>query len=156
MRSVAIGLAVVLGASFALSTTASWSQQPDPLTGMAAIEKRQELMKSAGRATKAAGQMVKGETAWDADAAAAAMQTLVDVGTEFPTLFPDDSKTGGDTEAAPAIWDDKSDFEAHSASLAEDAGAAKTAAAGGLDAFKPAFGKAASNCRSCHEKFRTD
>jgi len=156
MRRMAIGLAVALGASFALSTTASWSQQPDTPTGTAAIEKRQELMKSAGRATKAAGQMVKGETAWDAAAAAAAMQTLVDVGTQFPTLFPDDSKTGGKTEAAPAIWEDKADFEAHAASLATDAEAAKMAAAGGLDAFKPAFGKAAGNCRSCHEKFRTD
>ncbi|MGX1306059.1 cytochrome c556 [Amorphus suaedae] len=154
MRTLAIGLAVALGASFALSTTASWSQQAP--TGMAAIEKRQELMKSAGRATKAAGQMVKGETAWDAAAAEAAMQTLVDVGTQFPTLFPDDSKTGGKTEAAPAIWEDKADFEAHAASLATDAEAAKMAAAGGLDAFKPAFGKAAGNCRSCHEKFRTD
>ena len=155
MRTIAVGLALALGATFALSTT-GWSQQPEALTGTAAIEKRQELMKSAGRATKAASQMVKGETAWDADAAAAAMQTLVDVGTQFPTLFPADSKTGNDTEAAAAIWDNPAEFEAIAATFAEDAKAAKLAAGNGLDAFKPAFGKAASNCRACHEKFRTD
>ena len=42
MRTIAVGLALALGATFALSTT-GWSQQPEALTGTAAIEKRQEV-----------------------------------------------------------------------------------------------------------------
>ena len=155
MRTIAVGLALALGATFALSTT-GWSQQPEALTGTAAIEKRQELMKSAGRATKAAGQMVKGETAWDADAAAAAMQTLVDVGTQFPTLFPADSKTGNDTEAAPAIWEKPDEFEAALVKFQEDTQAAIDAAPQDMESFKQAFGMVTQNCKGCHEEFRID
>lgn len=152
MKTFAAGLALLIGATFAIPATTAWSAEP---TGTDAIAKRQELMKSAGRAAKTSGDMVKGAKPWDQAAAEDAMQTLITVGTEFPGLFPDDSKTGHDTEAAPAIWENKADFEAHAASLAADAEAAKTAAASGLDAFKPAFGKTASNCGGCHEIYRT-
>ncbi|WP_018698182.1 c-type cytochrome [Amorphus coralli] len=154
MKTLALGVAAIIGAVALLPSTPAWTQ--DQLTGEAAIEKRQDLMKSAGRATKAAGQMVKGETDWDAAKASEAMQTLAEVGTTFPTLFPDDSKTGHDTEAAPAIWEKMDDFKALAASFAADAEAASAAAAEGLDAFKPAFGKVAGNCRDCHQQFRTD
>lgn len=154
MKRLAFGFAAVIGAAILLPSTPAWTQ--DGLTGEAAIEKRQELMKSAGQATKTAGQMVKGETEWDAAKAKEAMQTLVNVGTTFPTLFPEDSKTGHETEAAPAIWEKTDEFKAIAAKLADDAEGAMAAADQGLDAFKPAFGKAAGNCRDCHQQFRQD
>ena len=42
----------------------------------------------------------------------------------MPALFPDDSKTGGDTAALPAIWENKSDFDARFAAFGKDAAAA--------------------------------
>ncbi|MEW5423146.1 cytochrome c [Amorphus sp. 3PC139-8] len=152
MKMFAAGAAVLLAATIATPFSAAWSD--DAPMGVDAIAKRQELMKSVGRATKAAGDMVKGEKPWDQAVAEDAMDTLIEVGTTFPSLFPDDSKTGHDTEAAPAIWEQTAEFDAKAAALAEDAEAAKMAAANGLDAFKPAFGKTARNCRDCHEQFR--
>src|SRR3990172_7028171 len=46
---------------------------------------------------------------------------------KLPKLFPDDSKTGGDTEALPAIWENKKDFEERFLKLADAAKAAETA-----------------------------
>lgn len=152
MKMFAAGAAVLLAATIAMPLSSAWSDEAP--SGVDAIAKRQELMKSVGGATKAAGEMVKGAKPWDQAAAEDAMQTLINAGTTFPSLFPADSKTGHDTEAAPAIWEQTAAFEAKAASLVKDAEAAKMAAANGLDAFKPAFGKTAGNCRDCHEQFR--
>ena len=118
------------------------------------IADRQKLMKGIADATKAAAEMVQGKTAWDAAAAKAAMATIAANSEIFPTLFPAGTETGGDTEAAPKIWQTKADFDAISAKMASAAQAAGTAADGGLDAFKPAFGAMAANCKACHQDYR--
>lgn len=151
MKTLAFGLAMAMGIGCLLPLAPAAADEP---TGTDAIAERQDLMKSVGRATKAAGDMVKGAQPWDQAKAEEAMQTLIEAGTRFPSLFPEDSKTGHDTEAKAAIWDNFAEFEQISASLAEDAEAAKAAAANGLEAFQPAFGAAARNCRTCHEDFR--
>jgi cytochrome c556 len=40
-------------------------------------------------------------------------------------LFPDDSKTGGDTAALPLIWEKKSEFDAIFVKLGADSTAAR-------------------------------
>lgn len=118
------------------------------------IADRQKLMKGIADATKVSAEMVQGKTAWDAAAAKAAMATIAANSEIFPTLFPAGTETGGDTEAAPKIWATKSDFDAISAKMASAAQAAGAAADGGIDAFKPAFGAMAANCKACHEGYR--
>jgi cytochrome c556 len=118
------------------------------------IEDRQKLMKGIGDATKVSAEMVQGKTAWDAAAAKGAMATITANAKLFPTLFPAGTETGGDTEAAPKIWQDKAGFDAIAAKLASAAEAAESAADGGLDAFKPAFGAMAANCKACHQDYR--
>ena len=118
------------------------------------IAERQELMKTVGRSTKTAAEMVQGKTPYDAAAAKAAMTAIAEAAKTFPTLFPAGSETGGETEASPKIWEAKADFDAHAAKLAATAAAAAAAADGGLDAFKPAFGATAANCKGCHETYR--
>ena len=72
---------------------------------------------------------------------------------KLPTLFPENSKTGGDTAALPAIWDNKADFKAKFAKFGADAKAAQ-AAVKDLDSFKAAFPDMTKNCGGCHETYR--
>ena len=72
----------------------------------------------------------------------------------MPGLFPDTSKTGGETEALPKIWDDMADFKARFQKFGEDA---KTADASvkDLDSFKAAIGNIGKNdCGACHQTYR--
>jgi cytochrome c556 len=133
--------ALVLGASVALSAS-------NP------IAERQAAMKNNGAAMKAVVPMVKGEIEYNAAAAELAMRVLNNSAHGFSALFPDGTQTGGDTEAAPAIWEKMGDFEAAAAKFAADTAAAAEAAKGGLDSFKAAFGQAAGNCKGCHDDFR--
>jgi len=118
------------------------------------IAERQQLMKTIGKATKASAEMVQGKAPYDAAAAKQAMLAISAAAETLPTLFPDGTQTGGETEASPKIWQDKAGFDAKAADLATTAKAAATAAAGGQDAFKPAFGAVAGNCKGCHEAYR--
>jgi cytochrome c556 len=136
----ALSVMVVSGAGVAVS-------QDDPIAA------RQQLMKNNGAAMGALNAMVKGDAPFDAAAAKAAFQTLVDDMTVFPTLFPDGSDTG-DTKAGPAIWSDRAGFEAASAKLATDAAAA-AASVTTLDEPKAAFPTVGGNCGACHQKYRS-
>ena len=118
------------------------------------IDQRQKLMKQNGKDAKAAGQMLKGEADFDPAKAATIFTEMHDVSMKFGDLFPEDSKTGGDTEAAPAIWDKPDAFKAALVKFQTDTKAAMDASPQTLDAFKQQFGMVAENCKSCHEEFR--
>ncbi|WP_181701936.1 c-type cytochrome [Chthonobacter albigriseus] len=140
-------LASVFGLA-ALSVVSTMAvAQEDP------IKAREELMEEIGDQMKILGPMAQGKADYDAAKAAAALEKISANAADFPNHFPEGSDQGK-TEALPAIWENKADFEAKSKQLSDDAKAAVTAAAGGLEAFKPAFGQMASNCKSCHEKYR--
>jgi cytochrome c556 len=120
----------------------------------APIPARQELMKMNGAAAKAASDMIKGTTPYDAVKAADAMRIIASDMEEFPSLFPPGSESGGDTKASPKIWEDMAGFEAAAAKLAADAKTAEAAAANGVDAFKTAFAAVGADCGGCHETYR--
>jgi cytochrome c556 len=119
----------------------------------APIPARQELMKMNGAAMKAASDMAKGTTPFDATAAADAMKIIAADMEQFPSLFPPGSESG-DTKASAKIWEDMAGFEAAAAKLVADAKAAETAAANGLEAFQTALGAVGANCGGCHEAYR--
>jgi len=72
----------------------------------------------------------------------------------MPTLFPDCSKTGAKTTAAPAIWERMDDFKAAIAKFAVDVKAAQDNKTNDLDALKANFQTIGKNCSSCHQTFR--
>lgn len=115
--------------------------------------RREADMKAIGGSLKTGFDMVQGKTEFDAAKAKAAMEKIAALATEFPTLFPPGSEKA-DGKASPKIWTDKADFEAHAAKLATDAKAAAAATDAGLDAFKPAIGAVAANCKACHQTYR--
>lgn len=126
------------------------AQDTDP------IATRQALMEQVGEAGGAANAMVRGEADYDALAARLAMRTIFAAATAFPHYFPEGSESGGDTEAAPAIWENRQDFDGHARAMAEDAAAAIAPAGEGVDSLRAAFGEVAANCRACHETYRID
>lgn len=116
------------------------------------IKERQAIMKKNGEATKLVSAMLKGETPYDAAAAAEAMNGINGVMDKFVTLFPEGSAEGSD--AKPEIWEDKADFEAKAETVKEAAAKAAEAAPGGKDSFQAAFADVGQGCKGCHEKYR--
>ncbi len=145
-RSWMYAAAVVAAVAVTGVTGASMAQE-DP------IKARQELMKDNGRQAKIVGEMAQGKTAFDAAAAKAALEKMATDVDAFVTHFPEGSDQG-ETEALPAIWQDKADFEARAAKMATDARAAAAAVDQGEDAFKAAAGVMFGNCKACHEVYR--
>jgi cytochrome c556 len=97
---------------------------------------------------------VKGEMDYDAAAVLAAFKTMRE-GTEgFDKLFPEDSKTGGDTTASPKIWEDMAGFKATLDKFHADLDEAIAAAPQDKAAFMPYFQKVAGDCQTCHETYR--
>jgi len=116
------------------------------------IAERQQTMKGVGAATREGAAIAKGEVAFDAAKAQAVFKTYANAAQKMPTLFPDSSKTGGETTASPKIWEDQAGFKAAFAKFETDASAGATVA--GLDGFRTAFGAATKNCGTCHEAYR--
>ncbi len=117
------------------------------------IAARKALMKSQGQAAQQGAKFMKGEEAFNLAKAQQIFATYQDVAAKAPALFPDNSKTGGDTAALPAVWQNKSDFDAKLAKLGVDA---KDAAAKVKDeaSFKTVFPEVQKNCGGCHQTYR--
>ena len=123
-------------------------------TAQDAIAQRKALMKEVGGATKLSSEMIKGEKPYDAKAAAAAMTKIADGWAPFAKLFPKGTETGGETTAAPAIWEKFKDFDEKGQTMAKAAANAAKEAEKGPEAFKAAFGGVGGTCKSCHEVYR--
>jgi cytochrome c556 len=136
-----------VGVTVAVGVCAATAQQ-DPIAA------RKALMKSNGDAAKIAGAMIKGEQPFDLAAAHKIFATFQDAAAKMPALFPDNSKTGGDTSADPKIWENMADFKAKFAKFGEDAKAAD-ASVKDLDSFKASMGDIGKNdCGGCHQTYR--
>lgn len=136
---------VLAVAAVAVGVTAVMAQQ-DPIAA------RKALMKANGQQAGIGSKMAKGEEPFALDKAKKVFATYQDV-EKAHALFPENSKTGGDTAALPAIWQNKADFDARLTKLAKDAKAAE-AATKDLDTFKAQFTEVQKNCGGCHETYR--
>lgn len=144
---LATALAVAAVAAVSFAATAVIAQQ-NP------IEARQALMKDNGKHAKTGAAMVKGEAPFNLATAKEIFATFETAGKKLPDLFPADSKTGHDTRAAPAIWENMDDFKAKAAKLAKDAKEAKESVTD-LPSFKAKFSAIGKDCGGCHEDYRT-
>lgn len=113
---------------------------------------RMDAMKAIGDATKVLGEMAKGATPFDADAARAAAATIATHAAETPSLFEareDDPMS----EAKPGIWENFADFTAKARDLEMLAGDLAT----GLDspeALSAGLGQLGATCKACHAEYR--
>jgi cytochrome c556 len=121
--------------------------QSDPIAA------RKALMKANGEQAKIGARIAKGEAPFDADKVQVIFATFLDAADKAPALFPENSKKGGKTEALPAIWKNKADFEARLAKFGADAKAAQGEVKD-LATFKAVWaGLIRKNCTGCHEKY---
>ena len=134
VAAIAIGITVV-------------AAQSDPIAA------RRQHMKDLGAQTKTGSAMAKGEIPYDQGKAQAVFAAYVEGGAKIPDLFPEASKTGGDTAALPSIWANMSDFKAKADKLVADSKAAQ-ATVRDVDSFKAAFPGLTKNCGGCHETYR--
>ena len=117
---------------------------------------RHELMEDVRDAAKPVGKMLKGERDYDVKIVMATLQTWHDVSMNFGGLFPEGSETGMDTEAAPAIWEDRAGFEAALLKWREAVEAAQAAAPATLEEAKATVGPIFQTCKGCHDDYRIE
>jgi cytochrome c556 len=117
-----------------------------------AIAQRKALMKAMSDTGKAPAAMLKGE-AFSLPAVQANLKAMQDAGKKGPDLFPDTSKTGGETAALPKIWESKNDFSAKFAKLDKDATAAMTSIKDEAS-FKTVYPELLKDCGACHSDYR--
>jgi cytochrome c556 len=139
---------VSLVAILAVSATAVFAQS-------ATIKQRKDLFKEMSKSAKVGGPMMKGEAPFNLAAVQGALKVYSDNSKKLKDLFPDDSKTGGETEALPAIWEKKDDFLAKMAKFDSDSAAAVIAIKDEAT-FKTEWPKVMSNCGGCHKVYKAD
>lgn len=117
------------------------------------VKERQALLKQFGDATKPIGGMLRGSVPFDLAQVQAALDLYVKDAKVLPTLFPAGSDSDPDSEALPAIWTNKADFDARFAKLGTDAAAARAAITDEAS-FKASFPGVIRNCGGCHDTYR--
>jgi cytochrome c556 len=140
IRSVLAMVAIAFGISAVIA-------QGDP------IAQRKALMKANGQQNRIATDMLENKIPFDLEAAKKVFTTFAESGEKAKDLFPDTSKTGGETAALPAIWENKADFDAKLAKFAADSRAA-AAATTNLDTFKAQITEVRKSCGGCHQTYR--
>ena len=141
LRVVAAVAAIAAGATVVYAQNAT------------AIGQRQAILKTFGGAAKGPGGMMKGAAPFDLAVVQASLKVLAEGSVKLKDLFPDDSKTGAETYALPAIWEKKADFSGRWDKLAADS----TAAMGAIKdeaSFKTEWPKIGANCGGCHKEYK--
>ena len=131
-------------AAIAVGGTLAYAQNLD------IIKQRRETMRTIGGASGPNFKMMKGEVPFDLAAVQANLKTIGEQATKFKGMFPDDSKTGGGTDAAAKVWTARAEFNAAIDKWVADA----KAAAGSIKdeaSFKAEYPKVAPACGTCHK-----
>ncbi len=130
---------------FVMATTLVYAQNLEP------IEKRRAAMKAIATAGTPPFQMLKGTAPFELAKVQATLKTFQDESAKLKTLFPEDSKSGGDTDASAKIWAEKAAFEK---AIETFAGIASTAATLIKDeeSFKAEYPKVGASCGGCHKE----
>jgi cytochrome c556 len=143
MRLSALALTVILAAGAAFAHEGV--QNP-------AVMERMDLMKGIGAETRALGEMVQGKTAFDPARAAEARAALTEAAARIPSLF-EARETDPESEALPAVWEDRTGFVAQAEAMEA---AARDLQTGSAQALRNSFADLGQSCRACHEDYRLD
>ena len=115
------------------------------------IKQRRQTMQIVAGANAANFKILKGDASFDLAAVRASLTAMQEQGTKFKTLFPDDAREGGGTDAMAKIWSARGEFNAVAEKWLADAKALSTAVVdeASFKALYPAFANA---CGGCHNE----
>jgi cytochrome c556 len=137
-------LAVVV----AVCGTGAVIAQSDP------IATRMALMKENQTNAEIVVRMMRGQVPFDAARVDAAFAQWADTAQKLPSLFPDNSKSGQKTRAAPKIWMTKADFDAKAAAFGKVVADNREKAKGSVDGLRAAIPAVGNACDACHKDYR--
>jgi cytochrome c556 len=143
--------------SVSLVAIAGFAVAQDAMEPMAAHEARVAYMKQMGAQMGVLGPMAQGEAPYDAAAAQAAADKLVELSaTDTSGMWPEgsDSDTLAESRALPAIWTDSEGVMAKWTAFVAGATAMQAAAGVDLASLQAAMGGLGGACGSCHESYR--
>ena len=131
-------------AALSLGATVVYAQNLD------VIKQRRDAMGAIGVAAGANFRMMKGAQPFDLATVQTGLKTYEASALKLKGLFPDDSKTGGGTDASPKIWAQKAEFDA---AVDTFVGVVKAAAAAITDeaTLKTEYPKVGAACGGCHK-----
>lgn len=138
--------AIIISASSLMLVVSTASADP--------IKDRQDKMKIVGKSMGIVGKMAKGQSAFDGEAALLAFVAMKEAADGYETLFPAGTETGGETEAAPAIFTDRVGFEAKVADFEASLVKVTAAAPANVAALGALVGEVGQNCGVCHKAYR--
>ena len=138
---------LVLAAALATLGITAVLAQADPIAA------RKAIMKENGNQSRTAREMIEGKQPFNLAAAKKVLATFGETNDKAKGLWPDNSKTGGETASLPAIWESKADFDAKLVKFSADAKAAEGKVTD-LDSFKAQMGEIGKSCGGCHNNYR--
>lgn len=136
-------------------TGAAHAQSDEDL--MKAVKARQATMQLYAFNLGVLGNMAKGTTDYDADAATAAAGNLVKLSSQNQMAYWAPGTAEGEVEgskALPAIWEDMAGVGEAASALTEAAMAMEAAAGTDLAALQGAMGALGGACGGCHKAYR--
>lgn len=147
----------LMSATLAAVVVAGFALAQDALTPEAATETREAHMKLYGAQMAVLGGMAQAKTPYDAVAAQAAADklvelTMVDQSTWWPVGSDSDSVAG--SRVLPIAWDSMDDMIVKATALGTAATAMQAAAGVDLASLQAAMGPLGGACGSCHELYR--
>ena len=111
-------------------------------------------MEGVGDAAERIGMMFKGVREYNPVVVMVSLETWHDAAMKFGDLFPEGSETGMDTEASPAIWEDRAGFDEALVRFREAVESARAAAPRTLEDARPTVGPVFDTCKGCHDDYR--
>lgn len=147
-------LKTFLAATLAVSTLAMAAQAQD---SNPAVNARQGQFQIMALNIGVLGQMARGNTEYDAEAAQAAannLLTMSQIDQRFHWVPGTDTDSIEGTRALPAIWAEDSQVLEIWGRYGEAAGGLAAVAGDGLEAMQAALGPVGAACGACHDDYR--
>jgi cytochrome c556 len=118
------------------------------------IATRKGLMKENQDNAEIVVRMMRGQVPFDAVKVDAAFAQWAETAQKLPSLFPDNSKSGQKTRAAPKIWTSKADFDAKAAAFGKAVADNREKAKGSVEGLRAAIPSVGNACDACHKDYR--